>query len=327
MDVMNSPDVSVVDNQSAHSRISEVLVEEAKVGGAHRVECPHVDQDLRLLAGVAKPASVTVCEDSHISPSVEETLSSPNLAGKLFPVVPAGIPLPVGPVGPVGLCGMTSPSDLISIGPVGPIPGPVGPCEMTSPSVLTSIGPVGPITDPVGPVGPYVTRGPVGSYGMLSPCDSDSDHDQPVADGPVGPYVTRGPVGSYGMLSPCNSDSDPDQPVADGPVGPYVARGPVDSYGMLSPCHSDSDPDQPVADGPVGPYVTRGPVGSYGTSSPCDSDTPGPVMPMRTFPQSHQGGGECIDMHCMAGCRVPTLRGPLQYRSSCGGSEGRIYCD
>ena len=69
------------------------------LGGAHRVECPRVDHDLRLLAGVAKPASVTVCEDSHLSPSVEGTLSSPDLAGKLFPVIPAGIPLPVGPVG------------------------------------------------------------------------------------------------------------------------------------------------------------------------------------------------------------------------------------
>ena len=41
------------------------------------------------------------------------------------------------------------------------------------------------ITGPVGLVGPYVARGPMGSYGMLSPCDSD----QLVADGPLGPYV------------------------------------------------------------------------------------------------------------------------------------------
>ena len=151
-------ELSVVEPQSAPSRISVVLVEEAKVGGAHRMECPRVDQDLWLLAGVAKPPSVTVCEDSHLSPSVEGMLSSPDLTGKLFPVVPARIPLPVGPVGPVGPCGMTSPSD------------------------LTSIGPVGPITDPVGPVG---------SYGMLSPCDSD----QLVADGPVGPYCCTWPGG------------------------------------------------------------------------------------------------------------------------------------
>ena len=95
--------------------------------GAQRVQSPHVDQDLRLLAGDAKPASVTVCEDSHLSPSVEGMLSSLDLAGKLFPVVPAGISLPVGPVGPVGPCGMTSPSDLTSVGPVGPITDPVGP--------------------------------------------------------------------------------------------------------------------------------------------------------------------------------------------------------
>ena len=37
-----------------------VLVEEAKVGGTQCLGCPRVDQDLRLLAGVAKPASVTV---------------------------------------------------------------------------------------------------------------------------------------------------------------------------------------------------------------------------------------------------------------------------
>ena len=147
---------------------------------------------------------------------------------------------------------------------------------MTSPSDLTSIGPVGTATDPVGPVGPYIARSPVGSYGMLSPSDSDSDPDQPVADDPVGPYVTRGPVGSYGILSPCNSDSDPDQPVADGPVGTYV---------------------------------TRGPVGFYGTSSPCDSDTPGPVMPMRTFPQWWWRGGECIDM--LGGLSGPNVAGPL----------------
>ena len=109
MEVTNSPEVSVVEPQSVPSRISVVLVEEAKVGGFKGLQCPRVDQDLRLLAGVAKPASVAVCEDSHVSPCVEGTLSSPDLAGKLFPVVPAGIPLPVGHVGPVGLHGMKLP--------------------------------------------------------------------------------------------------------------------------------------------------------------------------------------------------------------------------
>ena len=86
------------------------------------------------MSGEAKPAKVTVCDDSHPWPSIEGKLSSPDLAGKLCPVVPAGIPPPVGPVDPVGPCGMTSPSD------------------------LTSIGPVVPGSDPVGPVGPYIAR-------------------------------------------------------------------------------------------------------------------------------------------------------------------------
>ena len=77
-----------------------------------------MDQDLRFLAEEAKPARVTVCGDSHLSPSVEGTLSSPDLAGKLCPVIPAGVPPPVGPVGSVGPCGMTSPFDLTSIGRV-----------------------------------------------------------------------------------------------------------------------------------------------------------------------------------------------------------------
>ena len=159
MDVMNSPDVSVVEPQSVPSRISVVLAEEVKVGGAQRVQRPCVDQDIWLLAGEAKPASVTVCDDSHLSTSVEGTLSSPDLAGKLFPVIPAGS------IGPVGPCGMTSPSD------------------------LTSIGPVVAGSDPVCPVGPYISLGPVGSYGMSSPCA----YDTPDTPGPLIPTL-RGPL-------------------------------------------------------------------------------------------------------------------------------------
>ena len=117
------------------------------------MQYPRVDQDLQLLAGLAKPASVTVCEDGHISPSVEKRLSSPDRTGNLFPVVPAGSPFPVGKVGPVGSSGMTSLSD------------------------LTMAGSVDPVTDFIGPVGPSVTRGPVGSYGMLSPYDFNPDPD------------------------------------------------------------------------------------------------------------------------------------------------------
>ena len=60
MDVMNSPDMSVVEPQSVPSRISVELVEEAKVGGAHRVECPRVDQDLRLLATCGSGSTVVI---------------------------------------------------------------------------------------------------------------------------------------------------------------------------------------------------------------------------------------------------------------------------
>ena len=213
-----SPEASAVEPLLVASRVSVVLVEKAKAGGAHQMQYPRVDRNLQLLAGLAKPASVTVCEDGHILPSVEKRLSSPNRTGNLFPAVPTGSPFPVGQVGPIGSSEMTSLSD------------------------MTMAGSVDPITDFAGPMGQSVTvtRGPVGSYGMLSPCDSTY--------GPVGPSVARGPVGSYGMLSPC--DSTP------GPVGPPVARGPVGSYGMLSPCDS-----------------THGPVGSYGTLSPCDSDS------------------------------------------------------
>ena len=58
MNIMNSPEVSVVEPQSVPSRISVVLAEEVKVGGTQRVQRPRVDQDLRLLAGEAKPEDV-----------------------------------------------------------------------------------------------------------------------------------------------------------------------------------------------------------------------------------------------------------------------------
>ena len=70
MEVTSLPGLSVEEPQSVPSRISVVLVEEAKVRGTKCLGCPHVDQDLRMLAVVANPASVTVCEDSYISPCV-----------------------------------------------------------------------------------------------------------------------------------------------------------------------------------------------------------------------------------------------------------------
>ena len=75
MEVTSSHGLFIEEPQPLPSRISVVLVEEAKVRGTQCLGCPRVDHDLRLLAGVANPASVTVCEDSYISPRVEGTLS------------------------------------------------------------------------------------------------------------------------------------------------------------------------------------------------------------------------------------------------------------
>ena len=72
IEATSSPELSVGGPQSVPLRISMVFVEEAKAGGTPRLGCSRVDQDIWLLAGVAKPASVTVCEDSHGSPCVGE---------------------------------------------------------------------------------------------------------------------------------------------------------------------------------------------------------------------------------------------------------------
>ena len=95
--VTNAPQLSSGGPPSVPSRISVVLVEEAKAGGTPRLDCPSDDQDIRLLAGVAKPASVTFYDDILGSPCVGGTLSSSNIARRLLPVVHAMISFPVGP--------------------------------------------------------------------------------------------------------------------------------------------------------------------------------------------------------------------------------------
>ena len=185
-----------------------VLVEEAKAGGTPRLGCPREDQDIRLLAGVAKPSSVTVCEDSLGLPCVGGTLSSSDIAGRLLPVVPAGILFPVGPVD----------SPVLSVGEPPSVPSRISvvlvveakaegtPClecpredqdmrllaagqswiamcwgTMSSSDIAGRLLPVVPAgisflvgpMDPAGPNGPYDAGGPVGPYGTLSPSDSD----------------------------------------------------------------------------------------------------------------------------------------------------------
>ena len=107
------------------TRISVVLVEEAKVRGTDYSVSPGVDQDPRLLPGASSPASVTVGEGGRISPCVVGTLS----------------PSDPDSVGPVGACGTLSPSESVDVGLVGPY-------GTLSPS------------DSDGPVGPYGTLFP-----------------------------------------------------------------------------------------------------------------------------------------------------------------------
>ena len=248
--------------------------------------------------------------DGPVGPYVPEPLEHSVLGLSVsFPDQPVAD----GPVGPyvarglVGSYGMLSPCDsdqLVTDGPVGPyFPEPLEHSVLGLSMHSGADRSVGPSIDPVGPVGPYVTHDPVGSYGMLSPCNSDSGPDQPVADGPVGPYVPEPLEHSVmGLFMHLLEHLGADQSVGPsidpvGPVGPYVTRVQVGSYGMLSPCNSDFDPDQPVADGLVGSYASCRPVGSSGTLSPGDSDSTGPVMPVKMLPLSPHGGGECMDRH------------------------------
>ena len=183
LEVTNAPELSSGGPPSVPSRISVVLVEQAKAGGTPRRECPRDDQDIRSLAGVAKPASVTVYDDSLGSPCVGGTLSSSDIAGRLLPVGPVGIPFPVGPVNPAGPVGPYIAGGPLFSDPAACAGGPVGPYE-----TLSSFD-----SDPAGPAG--FAGGPVGPCGTLSPFKYDPA-------GPDGLYVSDGPVGP---LSPSNT--------------------------------------------------------------------------------------------------------------------------
>ena len=161
---VDSPALSVGGPPPVPSRILVVLVEEAKAEGTPCLGCPGEDQDMRLLAGVAKAASGTACIDSLGSPCVGETLSSTDITGRLLLVVPAGISFPVGPVDRAGPNGPYVAGD------------PVGPYGTLSPSD----------SDPAGLAGPYVAGGPVGTDGTLSPFFSDPAG---FVGGPVGPSI------------------------------------------------------------------------------------------------------------------------------------------
>ena len=91
-----SPALSVGGPLSVPSRISVVLallVEEANSGDTPRLGCPREDNDIWLLAGGAKPASMTVCEDDLGSPCVwGDAVLLRHCRGISFPVGPVDSP-------------------------------------------------------------------------------------------------------------------------------------------------------------------------------------------------------------------------------------------
>ena len=84
IEVTCSPALSVGGPPSVPSRISVVLVEEANSGGTPHLGCPREDNDIRLLAGGAKLAGVTVFEESLGSPCVGGRCPPPTLPGDSF---------------------------------------------------------------------------------------------------------------------------------------------------------------------------------------------------------------------------------------------------
>ena len=171
LDVADAPALSGGGPQSVPSRISVVLVDGANAGGTPRRECPREDQDIRSIAGVTKPASVTM----EVRMTVLDrrvlggTLSSSDTAGRLLPVVPTGGSSPVGPIDPAG--------------PDGPVVagGPVGPDVTLSPFILDLAG-------------RHVAIGPVAPFGMLSPSDCH----------PAGPVIPNhaSPAGWHVAIGP-----------------------------------------------------------------------------------------------------------------------------
>ena len=155
--------LSVRRPQSVPSRMSVMLIEETEVRGAECLAFIPVDKAVRLLAGAACPASVTVCEDCVMMSGAVGMLSRltlvplallagvercPHLTLTLLAMLARVGRCPVSDsVGPMGPDGTLSSSDLAGIlfsaVPVG-IPFPVGPVGTLSPSDSNSVGPVGP---------------------------------------------------------------------------------------------------------------------------------------------------------------------------------------
>ena len=95
-------------------------------------ECPREDGNWRPRAGETRPAGVSVGGGDAGLPRAGETLSSPDVAGRSLPVVPAGGSSSVGAANPAG-----SDSD-------GPLVagGLVGQCGRLSPLFQDALGPL-----------------------------------------------------------------------------------------------------------------------------------------------------------------------------------------
>ena len=141
---------------------------------------------------------MTVYDDRLGSPCVGGNLSSSDIAGRLLPVVPAGMSFPVGHVDPATPAGLH-----VAWGPVSPD------------GMLSTF-----FSDPAGCAG-----GPVCPYGTLSPSDSD----------PAGPAGFAG--GLCGTLSPFKYDpAGPDGLYgSDGPVGPLSPSNPGGVFPLSDP--------------------------------------------------------------------------------------------
>ena len=90
VDVTKTPTLSVEGPRSVPSRIAVVLVDGTMAGDIPGGECPREDGNWRPRAGETRPAGVSVGGGDAGLPRAGETMSSPDVAGRSLPVVPAG---------------------------------------------------------------------------------------------------------------------------------------------------------------------------------------------------------------------------------------------
>ena len=92
VDVTDAPALSVEGHRSVSSRISVVLLDGTMARDTPRWQCPREDGNWRPRVGETRLAGVSVGGGDAGLPHAGETLSSPDVAGRFLPVVPAGGP-------------------------------------------------------------------------------------------------------------------------------------------------------------------------------------------------------------------------------------------